>query len=104
MASSWAIKGPSGKVVRLDDLPVEDLDRIALEAGLESWFDMWYQPLRYGKAAIALYRHCCALVGDEPQEPVTPSVLMESLDRVDEDTPQQWTDGHPQTADDPKTA
>jgi hypothetical protein len=101
---SFLCKVPNGQVVRLDDLPVEDIQNIATEAGLESWFDLYLQPARFGKATIALYRHCCGVAGCEPAEPVTPKVILNSFEPTEEDTlPTLWEDGNPPTADDPTT-
>lgn len=104
MADSWAYKVPGGDVVRIDDIAIEDLQRIADENGVESWFDIWLQPARYGKAAVALYRHACGIAGVDPVDPVKPRDLLDSLDRVADDLPTMWENGHPQTADDETTA
>lgn len=73
--------------VRLPDLPVGDLDRIAKEAGVNSWTTLYYGPLADGAAAEALFRHCCDVRGVTPPEPITPAVLLDAFDRIDEDLP-----------------
>lgn len=100
----FGIKTPDGQVIRLDDLPVEVLQGIAEDAGLESWFDVYVQPARYGKAAEALYRHACGLVGCEPL-PFTVAVLNDALEVVEDDLPTMWEDGEvdPPEADAPTT-
>lgn len=101
---SFACKAPNGQVVRLDDLPIEDLQRLATDSGMESWFDLYMQPARHGRATIALYRHCCAVVGADPVEPITPKVILNSFEAVEEDTlPTMWENGNPPTADDQTT-
>ena len=101
---SFACKAPNGQVVRLDDLPIEDLQRLASEAGMESWFDLYMQPARHGKATIALYRYCCKVVDSEPIEPVTPRVILGAYEAVEQDTlPTLWENGNPPTADDQTT-
>lgn len=92
---SFACTTPTGKVVRLDDLPIEDIQRIADECGLESWFDLYLQPARFGKATIALYRFCCEHVGDAPADPVTPKVILSAFEPVEDDLPTMYEDGIP---------
>jgi hypothetical protein len=100
---SFLCKAPNGQVVRLDDLPVEDIQNIATECGMESWFDLYLQPARYGRATVALYRHCCKVVDAEPVEPVTPKVILSAFEAADDNLPTLWEDGNPPTADDPTT-
>lgn len=91
---SFICKTPTGSV-RLDDLPVEDLQRIAVENGEESWFDLFVQPARNGSAAIALYRHCCGVAGDEPPEKITPKVILSAFEPATDDAPTLFEDGLP---------
>ena len=101
---SFACTVPNGQVVRLDDLPIEDLQRLATDAGMESWFDLYIQPARHGRATIALYRHCCSVAGADPVEPITPRVILNAFTGVEEDTlPTMWENGNPPTADDQTT-
>jgi len=88
---------PGGQVVRLDDLPVEELQSIADSTGLESWFDLYLQPARHGAATIALYRHCCGIAGVDPVDPVTPKVILAAFEPADDDLPTLFEDGVPKT-------
>lgn len=101
----FVCKAPNGQVVRLDDLPLEDLQGIATEAGMESWFDMTIQPARNGRAAAALYRHCCKVAGAEPVEPVTAKVVLDAFELATEDDtlPTLWQDGIPEAEGGPTT-
>ena len=101
---SFICKAPNGQVVRLDDLPLEDIQGIATEAGRESWFDLYLQPARNGKATVALYRHCCKVAGAEPVEPVTPKVILNAFEPAEDDAlPTLWEDGSPLTEGDQTT-
>jgi hypothetical protein len=101
---SFACNTPNGQTVRLDDLPIEDIQGIADSCGLESWVDRYLQPARFGKATIALYRHCCKVADCDPAEPVTPKIILGAFEPVEEDTlPTLWEDGNPPTADAPTT-
>lgn len=97
MALEFQFKSPSGKVVRLYDLPIEDVQDIAEKAGLESWFDLASQPARFGKASVALYRHCCGVAGDDPVEPVTIKAVIDAFELVPDDLPTLFEDGLPET-------
>jgi hypothetical protein len=89
----------------LDDLPIDDIQKLATDAGLESWFDLYLQPARYGAATVALYRHCCGVVGDTPVDPVTPKVILNAFEPVDDDLPTLFEEGLPDPeADGPTTA
>jgi hypothetical protein len=95
MALEFQFKSPDGKVVRLYDLPIEDVQDIASKAGLESWYDMLQGPARFGHASTALYRYCCKQVDVEPVEPVTVQTIIDAFELVPDDLPEQFEDGIP---------
>lgn len=99
-SSTWVCRISQDERVRLVDLDVGDLQRIAEIGGLESWYDLFVQPGRNGKSAVALYQFCCRRAGVEPVETVTPWMIGDMFDRVEDDLPTLWEDGHPQTAGD----
>jgi hypothetical protein len=101
---SFICKTPSGAVVRLDDLLISDLQDIADKNGLESYFDLYLQPARFGKATEALYRFCCEQAGDKPPERITPRVILAAFEPAEDDLPTLFEDGLPSgEADGPTT-
>lgn len=66
--TEWAIEA-QGKVLRLEDIPYEVVDRIADEAG-ERWSLIHAAPLYSLKAAAALYLYACQQLGVAPSDPL----------------------------------
>jgi hypothetical protein len=100
----YAVTTPQGHVVRLDDVPLEDLHRIAVANDLESWSELLITPLRHGAAAIDLYRFCCEHTGDTPPEKLTPKLLVGAVKYEDEDLPDAWQGGLPKAEDGTSTS
>ncbi len=90
---------PSGKVVLIEDLPIEKLEEITVGAGLEprDWFAVAYSPAVYPCAAVALLKVCAAHVGD-PEPPagyITVGNVLKVFTKVEDDLPTSYTDGMP---------
>jgi hypothetical protein len=100
----FAVTTPAGHVVRLDDVPLSDLDRIAKDAGLDTWAALLTAPLRDGAAAEAVYRFCCASVEDKPADPITPKIVVAAFNWLDDDLPETFQGGLPKAEDDPATS
>ena len=91
----FAVTTPAGHVVRLDDVPLSDLHKIATVAGLDTWAKLLTEPLRQGAAAEAVYRFCCELEGDTPPEKITPKVVVAAFNWVEDDLPDTYSGGLP---------
>lgn len=63
----WAWKLPSGRQVRIDDLAIEVVERIALKHNI-SWMTMLRSPAASPTMAWDVYLECCLLVGEDPME------------------------------------
>lgn len=63
----WAWTTPAGKKVRIDDLPVEVIERIAAAHGM-NWQTLMRWPAQTPTMAWDVYLECCKFVGDEPIE------------------------------------
>jgi hypothetical protein len=100
----FAVTTPGGHVVRLDDVPLSDLDRIAKDAGLDTWAELLTAPLRNGASAEALYRYCCDTAKDTPPDPITPNVVVAAFNWADDDLPETFQGGLPKAEDDPETS
>lgn len=100
----FAVTTPAGHVVRLDDVPLSDLTKIAKDAGMDTWAELLTQPVRNGAAAEALYRHCCAIHEDTPPEPLTPKVLVPAFSWEPDDLPDTFQGGLPKAEDDQETS
>lgn len=99
----FAVTTPAGHVVRLDDVPLQDLHKIASDHGLDSWTKLMIEPLKNGAAAEALYRHCCGIAKDPAPEVLTPRSLIPSFDWVADDLPDSYEGGAPKAEDDQTT-
>ena len=95
----FAVTTPAGDVVRLDDIPLQDLHKICTDHGLDSWTKLLIEPLKQGAAAEALYRHCCDIAKDEPPEVLTPRVLVPAFEWVSDDLPDTYEGGAPKAED-----
>lgn len=85
---------PGGKVVRLGDIPLGTLARIADEHG-RGFIDLISQPLiGTGADAEALYRAACDVAGVTAPDPLTASIVYDAVHLVDKDDP---TKGNPPT-------
>lgn len=99
----FAVTTPAGHVVRLDDVPVADLHKIAVDAGLDSWSELMFAPVRNGAAAEALFRHICESAGDKAPEPLTPKALLTAFEWVGDDLPDSYEGGLPKAEDEQTT-
>lgn len=97
----FAVTTPGGDVVRLDDVALSDLHRIAVDAGVDTWAKLLTEPLRNGAAAEAVYVFCCELNGDTPPDKITPKLVIEAFEWVSDDLPDTYQDGLPKAEDDP---
>lgn len=100
----FAVTTPAGHVVRLDDVPLSDLTRIAKEAELDTWAALLTAPLRDGAAAEAVYRHCCTTAGDTPPDPITPKVVVAAFNWVEDDLPDTFQGGLPKAEAEQETS
>lgn len=100
----FAVTTPAGHVVRLDDVPLSDLHKIATDAGMDTWAKLLTEPLRQGAAAEAVYRFCCQLEGDTPPDKITPKVIVAAFNWVDDDLPDTFQGGLPKAEADPETS
>jgi hypothetical protein len=99
----FAVTTPEGNVVRLDDVPLEDLGKIADEAGMESWSDVMFGPLRNWKAALGIYRYCFDLHKETAPEKPTVADIQAAFEWVRDDLPDSFEGGVPKAEDDPMT-
>lgn len=99
----FAVTTPGGHVVRLDDVPLEDLGRIADEAGLESWSELMYGPLRNWKAALGVYRYACDQGGESPPDRPTVAQMTKAFEFVSDDLPDSFQGGVPKAEGEPET-
>lgn len=100
----FAVTTPGGHVVRLDDVPLADLHKIATDAGLDTWAKMMTEPLRNGAAAEAVYRHACTISDDTPPEKITAKVVIEAFEWVADDLPDTFEGGLPKAEDEQMTS
>lgn len=100
----FAVTTPAGHVVRLDDVPLSDLQKIVEEAGLDSWVLLVTEPARNAVAVESLYRYCCEISGDAPPERITAKVIGEAVSFVSDDLPDTYQGGLPKAEDDPATS
>jgi hypothetical protein len=101
----WAWKLPSGRRVRIDDLAIEVVERIALKHNI-SWMTMMRSPAASGTMAWDVYVECCRLVGEEPMDrPKTAGEFLEFtalVDLIDKDRSTTFgEDGVPLEGDPP---
>jgi len=100
----FAVTTPGGHVVRMDDVPLEDLGRIADEAGMESWSELMFGPLRNWKAALGVYRYACEAGGESVPDRPTVKAITEAFEFVKDDLPDSFQGGVPKAEDDPTTS
>lgn len=100
----FAVTTPAGHVVRLDDVPLSDLTKIAKDAGLDTWAVLLTAPLRDGAAAEAVYRWCCTSVKDTPPDPITPKVVVAAFNWVEDDLPDTFQGGLPKAEGEQETS
>lgn len=96
------IKAPNGKVVRVDDLPLGVLSKIAKEHEMGSWSVLLTAPAYDGGAFIDVYAEVCRVAGCEPEE-ITAGMVFKIVDRVEDDRPSMYEDGIPKEEADPET-
>jgi hypothetical protein len=99
----FAVTTPAGHVVRLDDVPLSDLQKIAVDTGLDTWAKILTEPLRNGASAEAVYRFCCEQEGDTPPDRITPKLIIAAFNWVEDDLPDTYQGGLPKAEDDPGT-
>ena len=100
----FAVTTPAGHVVRLDDVPLSDLTRIAKECEVDTWAKFMTEPIRNGAAAEALYLLACERTNDTPPESITPRVVIEAFEWVDDDLPDTFEGGLPLAEEEAKTS
>lgn len=100
--TEWACK-VGDRYVRLSDLPISDLGRIAKDAEMVSWTVLVQHPLLDAGAAEALMRHCYQLEGETPPDPITGRVVVDAFERIAEDLPTTFEGGLPKEGPDPTT-
>lgn len=99
----FAVTTPAGHVVRLDDVPLSDLHKIANECGIDTWTKLLTEPVHNGAGAEAVYRFCCQLEGDTPPEKITPKVIVAAFNWEPDDLPDTFQGGLPKAEGDPGT-
>ena len=99
----FAVTTPAGHVVRLDDVPLSDLHKIAQDTGMDTWAKILTEPLRNGASAEAVYRFCCELEGDTPPDKITPKLIVAAFNWEPDDLPDTYQGGLPKAEDDPGT-
>jgi hypothetical protein len=91
----WTCRVDETHTVRLEDIPIEQLDPLENECG-ESWYLMVNAPLvRKPRTLLAIYRMCCELAGVEPAELPTAGEITAMFDLVDDDRPTMYSGGLP---------
>jgi hypothetical protein len=91
----WTCRVDASHTVRLEDIPIEQLDPLQQECE-ETWFSMVITPLARRPATIlALYRKCCEVAGVEPRPVVTAREAIEMFDLTDDDRPTMYSGGLP---------
>ena len=89
----WGCKVPSGKIVRVEDLPMSVFADIHARTAVP-WYRVVDAPANDAKAGIAVYEACCAHVGEQPVE-LTAAQFIATFDVVDDDLPDTYVDGIP---------
>jgi hypothetical protein len=98
----WTCQVSPDRTVRLEDIPARQLAE--LEASLDTnWLVLVGAPLGKSAVTLAMYERCCALAGVPPQE-LTAGELIKVFELVDDDRPDQFTEGEIPKAEGPTTA
>jgi len=95
-ASGWEV-AVDGKVVRLDDLPIEAWERITEATGVQ-WVEAYYKPLADLSVARMLVAECCKTITKDPAEILDGLTLPKILglfSQAEDDLPVEITDGVP---------
>lgn len=91
---AWACR-IDGHVIRLDDLPIDLVDRVAKQTGVH-WFELvGVSPAKDLVAAQQLLVAVAERAGLTPPAGLTVRQLLESFDQVEDDLPDVWEDGNP---------
>jgi hypothetical protein len=91
-----AIRVPGGRLVRLEtDLAWGRVQQIAEEHELNILYVLSAPEIGTGAALEPLYRLACEEAGVEVPEKLTARVLLEALETVEDDLPEEYTDGIP---------
>ena len=95
-ATCRAFRVPGGRLVRLEtDLPFETIVKIAEEHGLNFMFMLSTPELGTGSALMPLFKACCDVAGVEVPAKVTARTILEALETVPEDLPEEYEDNIP---------
>lgn len=95
----WAWQLPSGRHVRVDDLEIEVIERIARSTGID-WMTVLRYPAQSPTMAWDVYLECCKFGGEEPmQRPTNAGAFLEFstlVERIAHDRSTSHSeDGHP---------
>jgi hypothetical protein len=90
----WVCTVAEGRTVRIDSLPVVEIENIAKEAGI-TWLNLFGNPLRNAAAGQQLFNRCCAAAGVENRV-LSARDLLTVFELTNEDgLPRTFTDGMP---------
>ena len=102
-----ACKLPSGRVVNLEDLPIEVFEQVtvAVDLPLREWYLLATAPAAFPRAAVELRRVLCERAGEPPPPDgdVTYRNLFDVFFDVADDLPSEYQDGAPLSEADPVT-
>ena len=91
-----AFRTPNGQLVRLEsDLPFSTIAKTADGAGLNFMFMLSTPELGTGITLEALFLACCEVAGCEPPAKITAKVLLDALETVPDDLPEEYEDQIP---------
>jgi hypothetical protein len=100
---AFAVNTPAGQV-RLEDLPLEVLERIEAESG-ETWPTILFAPGSKAKMARVVYTVACEHMGAEVKQITAKDILSGDLfEMVEDDRPTLYEDGIPKAADEESTS
>lgn len=100
--TEWACK-VGDRFVRLSDLPISDLGRIAKDSELVSWTVLVQHPVIDAAAAEGLVRYCYESVGETAPEKITGRMVVDMFERIPEDLPTTFEGGLPKEGPDQTT-
>jgi hypothetical protein len=100
----WTCQVSPDRTVRLEDIPARQLAELEQKFSA-SWIRLVSQPFDVlnpnVEQALAMYEKCCAIAGVEPKD-LTAGQLSKIFELVDDDRPDQFTEGQiPKAAESP---
>ncbi len=85
---------PSGAHVRIADMPVRVLEKIATKHDV-GWYSLLIAPVAHPVAALEVYAAACSQAGEAPGEVNTPRELLKLVESIPVDLPGDFEDGLP---------